>query len=330
MNLKEEILALRNRTQTLAANLHLVVTSLDDTLGLVDSIYHADKQPDAQKKPVPNAKVVADTVQVAIAATLTTPLAKPAAKAAPKSNGQPAPAEEVPTTSTATAAWLLGCSTRMVAIHVEAGRLAQPKRGYITQESLEALLKAKAAKEQNGRPTSRPGASLAEDQIPHADAMAFLDCNLKRIMNLKYTDQLTGGRGYVDKSSLAAYMERKGLKAKAPAHENNSNPAAPEPKAATMEDIGKQLKKPRFQFDEPKPIVKDLPTTTWEPTTSPNDKWEAMDKVAKELQVNLSWLHAVKRSGRIHGAPDWINRTQLDAYLKHPDFDEPLIDKAPD
>ena len=86
MNLKDELLALRNRTQLLAANLHLVVSSLDDTLILVDSIYHADKQPDAHMKPVRNAKVVADTVQVAIAATLTTPLAKPANLSIPSSS----------------------------------------------------------------------------------------------------------------------------------------------------------------------------------------------------------------------------------------------------
>lgn len=313
MNLKDEILALRNRTQLLAENLHLVVSSLNDTLNLVHGIYHADKQADVEVKPVANAKPIANAVQVEVA--------KPVTKK---------PTEDEPRVTTAEAAAQLGCSTRMVALHLKAARLVQPKRGYITLESLEALLKDKAAKEKGQRPTSRPGTSLAEDQIPHADVMAQLGCNLKKIMNLKYTKQLTGGRSYVDRQILEAYMAKKGLKAKAPTRENTSSPAAPEPKAATMEDITKQPKKARFQFDEPKPIVKDLPATTWEPSTSPNDKWEAMDKVAKELQVNLAWLQTVKRSGRIHGASDWINRTQLDAYMKHPDFDEPLIYRAED
>lgn len=110
------------------------------------------------------------------------------------------------------------------------------------------------------------------------------------------------------RAALANYRDRR---------KDNTPPA---PKA-------KRTKKEQRPFDEPRPIVKAGPVDHWQPVQGVNDRYVSMEQAAKDLNVNMDWLRMVKKSGGIFGAPDWINWNQLEAYLKHPDFDAPLIDK---
>lgn len=208
------------------------------------------------------------------------------------------------------AAALVGTTrTNLVKNQVYKGQVTKTRSGYVSRASVEAYIAQRDANPTAVSATRRhkrnrgEQASLPEGYIMVADAAERLGCSASNIYLLKNQGKLLAHElGYISEESLIAHQRAK---------------AAPRPA------------KEKFQFDEPKPIVKDLPAPgPWNPQQTVKDRYVSMEAAAKELNCNLDWLRTVKKSGRIYGAPDWINMTQLEAYLKHPDFDPPLIDRA--
>lgn len=66
------------------------------------------------------------------------------------------------------------------------------------------------------------------------------------------------------------------------------------------------------------------PDAPWDPLVRPTDKYVEVAKACRAVGLNDSQLHEVKRHGRIAGGNGWVNLTQLEAYMQHPDYEPPF------
>ena len=221
-----------------------------------------------------------------------------------------APIAEDEITNAEAAALVGTTSNNLLKNQVYKGQVTKTRTGYVSRASVEAYIAqrdanptAVSAIRRHQRNRGEQGA-LPEGYIMVADAAQRLGCSTSNIYLLKNQGKLVAHElGYIQEESLIAHQRAK---------------AAPRPV------------KEKLEFDDPRPIVKDLPAPgPWNPQQTVNDRYVSMEKACVELNCNMDWLRTVKKSGRIYGAPDWLNMTQMEAYLKHPDFDAPLIKREP-
>lgn len=309
MNLRNILLAERDKTQVSIRHLQRVVDGIDKLIEHWDAI----APPGSERAPN---SVVLDAPPADAPKVVIIPPA-PQETRTPEGRNQAAPDEL--THAQLCLRW--GCNATRVKNLKYTGKLIGGP-GVVTLASVEAYEQKKAER----KPTKAAPEPRA-DEMSVADAASVLGVTVSRIGQMVKEGKLVRVRhGVLDRPSVVSMLDkRKGVAA----------PLAKEAAGAPVKSTAKPIAKPekpakeKRPFDEPKPIVKDLPAPgPWNPQQTVKDRYVSMEAAAKELNCNLDWLRTVKKSGRIYGAPDWINMTQLEAYLKHPDFDPPLIDRA--
>lgn len=308
MNLRAILDKELNKAREMADGWQAVVSGLETTLAAMDRLGDAPVTVTLEKPP-PNVRQWLDV-----------PQDQPEGTSAPAAEVEAGASTAGDELSYAEAAALIGTTAKSLKKNQVYRRQVHVTRsGYVSRASVEAYLQKRATdpKTRNAverhRRTHEPEPVTTAPGVP--DGMVLLS-------DLAETYDLTiEGVRFKLKQAGVESVRVAGL------HGRQSAVDAAAGRKAMEAKTRKEKPEPR-PFDEPKPLVKDLPREPWDPTQTVNDKYISMEDAAKELNVNLDWLRAVKKSGRIYGAPDWINWNQLQAYMKHPDFDEPLIERA--
>jgi hypothetical protein len=334
MNLKEILVAERDKTQLMAESLMHVVTSLNATIEALDKVQLpipakagtaeagtvelriGDGEKPYSELPKANAKVVANAV----------PAERPGMYDHLGADGIAPPANEQLTDfkgeiTVKQAQEKYGVRANVIALWKKYGRVLGSD-GHVNVVSLEAKLNEGRVKERLATENAQP---KSEDEITYAEAAELIGTTVLSLgKNQVYKGQVKRTRsGYVTRESVDGYISQR---------DSNPQALAAKRRYDRIQRVGvvnaEKPVKEKFKFDEPKPIVKDLQTGPWEPEFKVGDSYQDEQKTAKQMDVNEDWLRTVKKSGRIAGAPGWINVTQLEAYLKHPEFVAPFIDKA--
>lgn len=298
MNLRNILLAERDKTQSYIHNLQHVVTNIDKLIACWDEMEPPGSERLANVTGGPDL-----TVQI-----------------------RPEPSSQTKTPSVSAngdlthaqlcARW--GCNSKRVVNLKYLGKL-RGGPGLVTLASVESY----EQRMRDGAPVKHMN-PIPPNEMPVAEAADQVGVSATRIGQMVNEGKLVRIRyGVLDRPSVEAWLQKRNEKTEPITKHATSSPAKPTAKSA------KPAKGPATE-DAPSPIEQEQPDSgAWNPQHAVNDRYESMEKAAKELQCNMDWLRTVKKSGRIAGAPDWINMNQLEAYLKHPDFDEPLIHRAP-